>query len=168
MSIASNKTAIKERRPDWAALVIAAILVVIAAVIFFDVAHLRGTAGYSQVGPATIPDWIAACLVGLAIWTVFAGFRHDFPAREKQEIAPVVWVVAGLVAQMILIRTLGFSIATGCLFGLAAAGFGARRIWISIPVGIVMSLAIWWLFSIVLQLSLPAGPLENFLESLVQ
>lgn len=130
---------------------------VIAAVIFFDVAHLRGAAGYSQVGPATIPTWIAACLVGLAIWTVFAGFRHDFPAREKQEIGPVVWVVAGLLAQMILIRIAGFSIATGCLFGLAAAGFGARRLWVTIPVGIVMSFAIWWLFSIVLQLSLPAG-----------
>ncbi|MDE1160120.1 MAG: tripartite tricarboxylate transporter TctB family protein [Neorhizobium sp.] len=168
MSGSGNKTSVTQRRPDWAALVIAAVLVAVAVVIFFDVSHLRGASGYSQVGPATIPDWIAACLVGLAVWTVFAGFRRDFPAREKQEIAPVAWVVAGLLSQMILIRIAGFSVATGCLFGLAAAGFGARRLWISIPVGIVISLAIWWLFSVVLQLSLPAGPLENLLEGLFQ
>ena len=65
---------------------------------------------------------------------------------------------------MILIRPLGFSIATGCLFGLAAAGFGARRIWISIPVGIVICFAIYWLFAVVLQLSLPAGPLEHLIQ----
>ena len=65
---------------------------------------------------------------------------------------------------MVLIRPLGFSIATGALFGLAAAGFGARRIWISIPVGIVICLGIYWLFAVVLQLSLPAGPLEHLIH----
>jgi putative tricarboxylic transport membrane protein len=65
---------------------------------------------------------------------------------------------------MILIRFAGFSIATGLLFGLAARGFGARRLHISIPVGIIICLAIWWLFAGVLQLSLPAGPLENLLQ----
>ncbi|MNW04981.1 Tripartite tricarboxylate transporter TctB family protein [compost metagenome] len=64
---------------------------------------------------------------------------------------------------MILIRLAGFSIATGLLFGLAARGFGARKLHISIPVGIAICLAIWWLFAGVLQLSLPAGPLENLL-----
>ncbi|MBO9197252.1 tripartite tricarboxylate transporter TctB family protein [Rhizobium sp. 16-449-1b] len=154
----------QQRRPDWAALVIAAVLVAMAAVIFFDVARLNETTGYSQVGPATVPHWIAYVLVGLGIWTVFAAFRRDFPERERQEVGPVVWVVAGLVAQMVLIRPLGFSIATGVLFGLAAAGFGARRIWISIPVGIVICLGIYWLFAVVLQLSLPAGPLEHLIH----
>ena len=164
MSLDTNKTTTEQRRPDWAALVIAAILVVVAAVIFIDVDRLRDMGGYSQVGPATVPNWIGFALIGLAIWTVFAAFRRDFPAREKQELGPVAWVVAGLLAQMILIRIAGFSIATGMLFGLAAAGFGARRLWISIPVGIVVCLAIWWLFAGVLQLSLPAGPLEHLIQ----
>ena len=164
MSLDNNKTATEQRRPDWAALVIAAVLVIMAGVIFFDVARLRDMGGYSQVGPATVPDWIAFGLVGLAVWTVFAAFRHDFPEREKQEVKPVVWVVAGLIAQMVLIRTVGFSIATGVLFGCAAAGFGARKIWISIPIGIVICFAIYWLFAVMLQLSLPAGPLERLIH----
>jgi putative tricarboxylic transport membrane protein len=168
MSVDNNKSTGIQRRPDWAALVIAAILAILAGVIFFDVSRLRDVGGYSQVGPATVPDWIAFGLVGLAIWTVFAAFRGDFPEREKQEIKPVVWIVAGLAAQMLLIRTAGFSIATGVLFGLTAAGFGAKKIWISIPIAIVICLFIWWLFAVVLQLSLPNGPLEDFVLQYAQ
>jgi putative tricarboxylic transport membrane protein len=164
MSVGTSNSNSVRRRPDWAALVVAVVLLILAGVIFFDVSRLRDVGGYSQVGPATVPDWIAFGLVGLAIWTVIAAFRGDFPAREKQEIKPVVWIVAGLAAQMLLIRPLGFSIATGVLFGLTAAGFGARRLWISIPIAIVICLAIWWIFSVVLSLSLPAGPLENLLQ----
>lgn len=164
MSLDTSKSTPVQRRPDWAALVIAAVLFVVAGVILFDVSRLSDVGGYSQVGPATVPKWIAFGLIGLGIWTVFAAFRGDFPVREKQEIKPVVWIVAGLAAQMLLIRPLGFSIATGVLFGLTAAGFGARRLWISIPIAIVVCLAIWWLFSVVLSLSLPAGPLENLLQ----
>jgi putative tricarboxylic transport membrane protein len=164
MSLDKTPSTSMQRRPDWAALVIAAILLVLAGVILFDVSRLRDLGGYSQVGPATVPGWIAYGLVGLAIWTVVAAFRGDFPVREKQEVKPVVWIVAGLAAQMLLIRPLGFSIATGILFGLTAAGFGARRLWISIPIAIVICLAIWWVFSVVLSLSLPAGPLENLLQ----
>ncbi|WJR68619.1 tripartite tricarboxylate transporter TctB family protein [Neorhizobium sp. CSC1952] len=161
MSLDNNKTTAEQRRPDGAALAIAAVLVAIAAVIFVDVSRLKGMAGYSQVGPATIPDWIGFALIGLAIWTVVAAFRRDFPEREKQELGPVVWIVAGLAAQMLLLRLAGFSIATGVLFGLTAAGFGKRKLWITIPVGIVLCLVIWLIFAGMLQLSLPAGPLER-------
>lgn len=161
--MSSENTKIEQRRPDWAALAIAAVLAIVAAVIFIDVSRLTSTTGYSPVGPASVPYWIAFGLIGLAIWTVFAAFRRDFPARERQEFGPVAWVVAGLLAQMILIRFVGFSIATGLLFAFAARGFGARRLHISIPIGIAICLAIWYLFAGVLQLSLPAGPLENLL-----
>ncbi|WP_105383858.1 tripartite tricarboxylate transporter TctB family protein [Neorhizobium alkalisoli] len=161
MSRDNNKTSTEQRRPDRAALAIAAALAAIAAVIFLDVSRLREMAGYSQVGPATVPNWIAFALIGLAIWTVVEAFRGDFPEREKQQFGPVVWIVAGLAAQMLLLTTAGFSIATGILFALTAAGFGKRKLWITIPVGIVLCLVIWLIFAGLLQLSLPAGPLEH-------
>lgn len=159
MSLDRNKT--EQRRPDWAALAVAAVLAAIAAVIFIDVSRLKGMGGYSQVGPATVPDWIGFALVGLAIWTVIEAFRGDFPTRDKQQVGPVVWIVAGLIAQMLLLRAAGFSIATGILFGLTAAGFGKRKLWITIPLGIVVCLFIWLIFAGLLQLALPAGPLER-------
>lgn len=161
MSLDSQTSTSKQRRPDRAALAIAAVLSAIAAVIFFDVARVKGAAGYSQVGPATVPEWIAFGLIGLAVWTVIEAFRGDFPERERQEFGPVVWVVAGLAAQMLLLKTAGFSIATGVLFALVAAGFGRRKLWLTIPLGIIFCLGIWLIFAGLLQLSLPAGPLEH-------
>ncbi|MDX3927564.1 MAG: tripartite tricarboxylate transporter TctB family protein [Shinella sp.] len=151
----------RSRRPDKAAFVIAAVLAAIAGVIFWDVSRLSGLAGYSQVGPTTVPDAIAGCLVLLAAWTALAAFRGDFPRREHQEIGPVVWIVGGLAVQMLLLKVAGFSIATGLLFAATARGFGRRKLWISVPVGIVFSFVVWLIFAKLLQLSLPAGPLER-------
>ncbi|CAD7030491.1 tripartite tricarboxylate transporter TctB family protein [Pseudorhizobium endolithicum] len=161
MSLDHNTSTSEQRRPDWAALAIAVILIVIAAVIFFDVARVKDAAGYSQVGPATVPEWISFGLIGLAVWTAIEAFRGDFPQRDRQEFGPLVWVVAGLAAQMLLLNRAGFSIATGILFALVAAGFGRRKLWLTIPIGIVLCLGIWLIFAGLLQLSLPAGPLEH-------
>jgi putative tricarboxylic transport membrane protein len=161
MSTEGHSSGHRTRRPDWAALVIAAVLVAVAGLIFYDVARLQGGNSYSGIGPATVPKGIAIGLIGLGIWTVFAAMRRDFPEREHQELPPVLFIVAGLAAQMLLLKTLGFSLATGVLFALTAAGFGKRQFWISLPAGIALSFVVWILFARFLQLSLPAGPLER-------
>ncbi|MDM9620714.1 C4-dicarboxylate ABC transporter [Rhizobium sp. AC44/96] len=151
----------EKRRPDWAALIIAICLFAVAAVMLWDASHMRIIAQYDRIGPATAPKVVAFGLIGLGIWTVFEAFRGEFPERERQEIAPVVWVVAGLAAQMLLLKTAGFSIATGLLFAFTARGFGQRKLWYSIPFGIVFSFVVWAIFSQLLKLTLPAGPLER-------
>ena len=161
MSQGSSPSQPTHRRPDWAAMLIAVALVAIAAVIFWDSARLASVTGYSPVGPATVPYAVGFCLVGLAIWTAFEAWRNEFPARDKQEFGPVFWVIAGLAAQMVLLKIAGFSIATGLLFAFTARAFGKRKLWYSIPVGIVFSFVIWMIFARLLQLSLPAGPLER-------
>ena len=161
MSTEDRSSGHRTRRPDWAALAIAAVLVAVAGLIFYDVARLQGGNLYSGIGPATVPKGIAIGLIGLAIWTVFAALRRDFPKREHQEFPPVLFIVAGLAAQMLLLKTVGFSIATGVLFALTAAGFGKKKFWISLPAGIALSFVVWIVFARVLQLSLPAGPLER-------
>ncbi|QFI68560.1 tripartite tricarboxylate transporter TctB family protein [Sinorhizobium alkalisoli] len=149
------------RRPDWAALTIAVVLAVIAGIIFWDVSRLTGLAGYSQIGPTTVPYAIALCLLVLAVWTAIEALRGDFPERDHQDLGPVAWIVGGLAAQMLLLNTLGFSIATGMLFALAARGFGKRKLWLSVPIGIAFSFVVWVIFAKLLKLSLPAGPLER-------
>lgn len=149
------------RRPDWAALFIAIVLFAIAALIFYDVARLQGGNVYSGLGPATVPKGIAIGLIVLGVWTVFAAMRRDFPEREYQELPPVLFIVGGLAAQMLLLKTAGFSLATGVLFALTAAGFGKKKFWISLPAGIALSFVVWIIFARFLQLSLPAGPLER-------
>ena len=151
----------ERRRPDRAALVIAPVLFVIAAVVWWDAGRLAEMSNYSGIGPATVPHVVAIGLALLAIWTGFEAWRGDFPEREPIEVKPVVFIVAGLAAQMLLLKTAGFSIATGVLFALTAFGFGRRKLWISLPIGIALSFVVFIIFGRFLQLSLPAGPLEH-------
>ena len=150
-----------KRRPNWAALCIAAMLALVAAIIFWDMERLTGAAGYSQIGPATVPKAIAFAFLGLSFWTVIEAFRNDFPQPEPQEIKPVLWITGGLCLQMLLLNIAGFSIATGVMFALTAYAFGKRKLWFSIPIGIAFSYVICLIFAKLLQLSLPAGPLER-------
>jgi putative tricarboxylic transport membrane protein len=152
------------RRPDRAALVVAAALLVIAAVIAWDAAHLNAVVRYARIGPQTVPYVVAACLAGLGLWGIVEALRGDFPEREPQEVRPLLWIVGGLLLQLLSIRTLGFSIATGMLFALVARGFGERRWWLSLPAGLVLSAVIWLIFARGLALTLPAGPPEHALS----
>jgi len=149
------------RRPDGAALAIAAGLLVLAVVVIWDATRLSGGGAYARIGPTTVPYVVGACLAGLAVWTAIEGFRGDFPEREEQHYSPLLWIVGGLAAQMLLLTTTGFSIATGLLFAATAKAFGKGPLWRTIPIGIVLSLIVWFIFARGLQLSLPAGPLER-------
>ena len=152
-----------QRRPDWVALAIAVLLGVAAIIIGWSTAMMPGAANYARIGPTSFPYAIAAVLFVLAVWTAVAALRGEFPKREEQNIAPMVWIVAGLAAQMLLLKVAGFSIATGLLFAATARGFGRGPLWLTIPVGIVLAFVIWIIFARGLQLSLPAGPLERLI-----
>jgi putative tricarboxylic transport membrane protein len=155
------------RRADGAALLIAAAMFAVAAVLVWDASRLGGAATYARIGPQIAPQVVALCLAGLGVWTVVAAFRRDFPAREPQELRPVLWIVGGLVAQLALLRITGFSIATGVLFGFVAYGLGRRPLWIGIPAGILLALIIWIVFARGLALHLPGGPLEALASAAV-
>ena len=154
-----------KRRPDWAALVIAAGLAALAAIVGWDAQRLGDVASYARIGPQTIPYGISMCLSGLAVWTGIEAWEGMFPEREPQELKPVLWIVAGLVLQIVFIRIAGFSIATGLMFACVARGFGERRIWLSLPAGIIVSALVWIIFARLLQLSLPSAAPENALRA---
>jgi putative tricarboxylic transport membrane protein len=149
--------------PDYGALVIAVLLALLAAVIFWKTRTMPVAAMYARVGPTQAPYVVAAGLALLAVGTLVSAFRHGFPAREPDRLGPMVWIVAGLAGQMLLLKTAGFAIATGVLFACAARGFGRGPLWLTLPIGIVFSLVVWLIFARLLQLSLPAGPLERLI-----
>ena len=149
--------------PDRAGLVIAVLLGLLAAVIFYETRAMKVTALYARVGPTTFPYVIATVLAALAVGTALSALRGGFPEREPERLAPILWIVGGLALQLLLLKPAGFSIATGCLFALTARGFGRGPLWLTIPIGIVFSLAVWLVFSRLLMLSLPAGPLERLI-----
>ena len=147
--------------PDRAVLVIAALLALAGIAVGFATLHQKTTMGYSPVGARTVPFILAGALVALGAFTAVAGFRGQFPKREKQDIPPMLWLIGGLAVQLLTMKTLGFAIATGVLFAAAARGFGRGPLWMTIPIGIVLSFVVWVIFATGLQLTLPAGPLER-------
>jgi putative tricarboxylic transport membrane protein len=151
----------RRRRPDRGGLVIAAGLAGLALVIFRDASHLRPASGYAGIGPAAFPTVVATGLVTLAAATALSAWRAGFPPRASDRLEPIAWIVGGLVAQLLLLKLAGFSIATGLLFAATARGFGRGPLWMTIPIGIALALAIFVIFSLGLKLSLPAGPLEH-------
>lgn len=157
-----DRTASK-RRPDGAALIVAAVLALLAVVIFRDAASLPQQRGYSGVGPADVPRWIAWALLGLSGWTAIAAFRDAPSTREPQAAGPILWIIGGLVAQLALLGFAGFILATGVLFAATARAFGKRNLLLTFPIGLVFSLVIYLLFAGLLDLSLPAGPIERLL-----
>lgn len=154
----------RERRPDGAALVIAGLLAGLALLIFWQTSQMPVAGQQTRVGPTTAPYMVAGMLMLLAVGHVVTAFRAGLPDRDADHFGPMLWIIGGLVAQMLLLRPLGFSIATGLLFALAARGFGKGPLWMTVPLGIVLSFVIWLIFSGLLNLSLPAGPLESLLS----
>lgn len=152
-----------ERRPDRAALVIAAGLAVLAVVVAVDTYNLpQGVATYSRIGPRAFPYAIACGLLLVAAATLLAGLRRDFPEREKDNYRPMAWIVGGLVIQLALISHAGFAIATGAVFAATARAFGRGPLWFTYPIGVVLALAIWLAFAQGLNLVLPQGPVERY------
>jgi len=149
-------------RLDRAELVIALALIALGAVVAWDAAHMRsGVAAYSRIGPRAFPYTIAAGLAAIGIATAILALRNAAPARHRDEIVPMAWIVGGLVAQIALLRYAGFAIATGAVFAATAKAFGRGRLWLTYPLGVILALAIWLFFAKGLLLVLPAGPLEN-------
>jgi putative tricarboxylic transport membrane protein len=151
------------RRPDGAALVIAAILAVIAAVIVWQTSQMRVPPIQARVGPTVFPYIIAGGLLLLSVGTVVSALRNSFPERTNDNYVPMFWIVGGLVAQLLLLTTVGFSVATGILFAFTAKAFGRGPLWKTIPIGVAFSFIVWFAFAKGLQLSLPSGPIERLI-----
>lgn len=152
-----------KRRPDWAALLVAAGLLALGALVAWDSSRLGSGGAYARIGPQTIPYAIAVCLAGLALWTAIEAALGEFPHRERQDKVPILWIVGGLVAQMALIKFAGFSIATGILFAMTARGFDRVSLPKALLSGFLISAAVWFVFARLLQLTLPAGPIERLI-----
>lgn len=149
------------RGVDWAGIVIAIALAVLAVVIVVDAMRIQATVTYGM-GPQAVPILIAIGLGLLAIGNLINALRGDFPEREDMDFRPVGLVLAGLAAMIAIIGLGGgFIPAMTVLFAATATAFGRRAILTDLVIGFVIGTIIYLAFSRLLTLSLPAGPLER-------
>lgn len=152
-----------ERRPRWAAFFIAAGLAGLAALLIWDASGLKQDGGYAGVGPADVPRLIALGLLVLSGLTVVAGLRGELPQPVRQQPAPLFWLLGGMGMQLVLLHPAGFCIAGAALFGMTARAFGRKPLALTVAVGLLLSLGIYAVFDGLLELNLPAGPLERLI-----
>jgi putative tricarboxylic transport membrane protein len=156
----------RQRRIDPAGLAIAGLLAVLAIVIAWDTSNLTLTSVYG-VGPKAMPFIVSVGLAVLAAGNFINGIKGDLPVREEINIQPILGVLGGLAA---LIAVIGFGggfiIATALLFAMTAASFGRKAFHIDLLIGLALATVVYLIFSKLLALSLPAGPLERVFDTL--
>lgn len=149
------------RGVDWAGVAIAAGLAVLAIVLVVDALRIQANVVYGM-GPEAIPIVIAIGFGVLAIGNLVNAIRGDFPEREQMDFRPVGLVLAGLAAMIAIIGLDGgFIPAMTVLFAATATAFGRRAILTDTVIGFVIGTIIYIVFSRLLTLSLPAGPIER-------
>ncbi len=152
-----------ERRPGRAAFTIAALLAGLGGLLIWQGRGIPDKGGYSGVGSGDLPVFVGGVLLLLAAAHIFTGFRQAATPLPRQRLQPVLFIVGGLALQLILLKPLGFSIASGILFACTAAAFGKRNFQVSLPAGIAFALLVYGVFDRLLKLNLPAGFPENLL-----
>ena len=156
----------QDRRVDPAGIVAAVLLAILAGVIVYDMTTLQITQTYG-VGPKAMPIVVAAGLGLLAIGNLVMAFRNEFPEREKPAHLPIVLILGGLAAVIVLIGIGGgFIPAVTILFAATAAAFGRRAILVDLAIGFVLGTGAYLMFAKLLSLSLPMGPIERLFERL--
>ncbi|MDZ4311551.1 MAG: tripartite tricarboxylate transporter TctB family protein [Cypionkella sp.] len=152
-----------KRRPDGAAFIVAVGLAALGALLIWQGAIIPDKGGYAGIGSGDTPMFVGWALVALGLAHLVKAVQGRGTAVPRQQVVPIAFIVGGLLLQLVLLKPLGFSIASGILFAMTAAAFGKRNLALTLPVGIVFAFLVYGIFDRVLQLNLPGGFLEHLI-----
>lgn len=152
---------------DIAGLVIAVSLFGLAAVIMNDASSYEIRRSYARFGPEIVPYLVATGTAVLGVLTVIMAWRGKFEARDPLNFGGVLWLVGGIIAEIVMLYGgTGFIPGSAVLFACAARAFGQTTLLLNLGVGVVISTVLFLLFRYGLGLSLPSGPVERTLDLL--
>lgn len=147
--------------PDRAGIVAAGILLLLAGIIGYDVSTLDLTSTYG-LGPQAMPGLVALGLGVLAIANVVIAFREGPQQRESVDMRAIVLILGGMAVLIACLQlNLGFIPGMTILFAATATAFGRTAYLVDLAIGLVLAVIIYLVFSKLLTLSLPMGPLER-------
>jgi putative tricarboxylic transport membrane protein len=157
-------------RPAVGETIIAAGVLVLAAVIIWQTATIPVSPVYAQVGPKVVPYISALGLALLGVRLFYSALTGGWQPEEEKEVTPdrpaLLWVIAGLALNVLLITYAGFTIASVALFVCVARGFGSKAILRDAGIGAAFALITYFGFAQTLSINIGAGILENALNSL--
>lgn len=150
------------RRPvDRGAAAVGLCLLLLAALTAWDASRLTLTSVYGM-GPEAMPYVVAGGLALLALGHFAVALRGGLPAREESDPRAVLWIALGLAGLIALVGLGGgFIAAMAVLFAATARAFGRTAFATDLAIGFALGLLTYLVFTKLLTLSLPEGPLER-------
>jgi len=146
-------------------LVTAAMLMLLGGVVLYDAARLGF--GWGTDGPKSgfFPFWLATVLLGVCAVIAARAFRGPgsrvFVHREQ--LAPVLKVLAPAVGMVVLTQVLGLYVASALYLGFYMRWVG-RHAWRAVvTLAIVVPVLTFLVFERWFLVPMPKGPLENWL-----
>ena len=132
--------------------------------------QLSAEAGYGGVGPNFLPLLVGSVLGVCGAWLLWEAFSGGFRNMEEPSGAEhgdwqgFAWVSVGILANAMLITTIGFILSCTLCFVLAARGFkvseglaafAPKSIVIDVITGLAISAPVFWMFTQLLSIGLP-------------
>jgi putative tricarboxylic transport membrane protein len=138
-------------------------VLMLAAVLGFGMGNIPADAGFAGITPRFYPTVITGLLAFLGVCLIWQSRRGGKNQAEDpaDSVIPApnwqaaIWVIAALLLSAFLIEKIGFVLSSTLLFVLSARGFGSRRYLRNMLLGLAICLPIFWLFTLVLTVSLP-------------
>jgi putative tricarboxylic transport membrane protein len=142
----------------------------LGALMAWGATGISAEAGYGGVGPNFLPWVVALVLAACGLWLLVdarrGGWRQmDEPSgAARGDWSALAWVVAGIVANALLITRIGFVLACTLCFALAVRGLrgaegkpqgGARGLVLDAVTGFLIAAPAYWLFTKLLSINLP-------------
>lgn len=148
--------------PDRTPLFVGIGLILVAGVVWLDASRITRGVNYGM-GPQVIPEVIAGFVAMLGLAHLVVAFRGGFNIQaEELDPKAVGWILFGLIFLVASIPLgIGFIIAMTVLFAATARAFGRRAILVDLLIGFITGTVIYLLFTKLLTLGLPQGPLEK-------
>ncbi|WP_342358435.1 tripartite tricarboxylate transporter TctB family protein [Terrarubrum flagellatum] len=152
------------RKVDPAPLIVGVALLIIAGVVYWDATNITRSVNYGM-GPQVIPEVVAGfvALLGLAhlVVALRSGFNLEPEAIDPKAIGWILFGLIFLIASVPL--NIGFIIAMTVLFASTARAFGRTEIVVDLAIGFITGTVIYVIFTKLLTLGLPQGPLEKLI-----
>lgn len=148
---------------DRSGVFVGILLLLVAGVLWYDAVNLGRTVAYG-VGPAMMPKLVGSGLVVLGILSILSGLRSTDERPGSFNVGAILIIIGGFLALTTIIGLGGgFLPAMTVLFAATSFAFGRRNLPVDIALGFGLALATYLLFSKLLALSLPQGPLERLI-----
>jgi putative tricarboxylic transport membrane protein len=173
-SASGGAPAARQRRSSIGEYAFAAVCAAIGVYAIIGAGFIRVPPGSASVlGPRVFPYAVGVLLIAASVSVIVEVARgHGGEPEVEEDVDPdaptdwltVVKLIAFFLTQLVLIETAGWPIAVTVLFGGAAWSLGAKRWWVALLVGLGLGLFTQLVFGAWLGLSLPAGPLLDWIS----